>query len=141
MKTMLYVTNSASSNIHDTKFLNEFINKENKEYKIILVNTYLLGEDKGTNLLNQLEQRKRDSVVELSVNKKNLVNIFLNHQLEFKLISCLGTIDNIIPKIIHKYSVDYIVSVKNNQKNSEKLIRRINNESDSSEISYQFRNL
>lgn len=136
MKTILYTLNSSGPKTPEIELFKPFINDQKTAYRFILVSTYLLENMQNNDLISQVDTLKRKSLVHLNSTNNILADFFYDHDVEFKMISSLGSIENVIPRILYKYPVDYIISIQNQHNKTQMFIKSLNNDFESAELTY-----
>lgn len=109
MKHILVPTDFSSNSDNAIDYILDFIIKTQLPAKVYLLNAYMVESDDVENVIHLNDQIKAQSIFKLVNRKKRLLAKYSCPGIEVEMVSRMGSIQNLIPRIIKEFNIDLLV--------------------------------
>lgn len=125
MKTVLIPTNFSFCAQNALKFTLSFFQKTTAQYRILLLNTYLIPPLHPSQIIETHDELKQKSMEMLEKERKMAEKLNRNQNISFDILSSMGTLENVMAYLIESHQVDCVIMGVGNNKKGPHLLDRL----------------
>ena len=125
MKRIIVATDFSSHSKHTVEHVLDLMRDVNVPCKILLVNTYVVNESNPGLVIETNDRLKKESKEKLEEERLAALTSISNPYITLETSSHMGSLHNVLLKLVEQYQVDLVALGKDDGKNVKNIINQL----------------